>query len=305
MASRTHSTSAPGTDQSYNTVMFYLLIIVLLLPLVSSQLIPIPQYPQTLHLHYPNTPYIEPGDTLQILGISSPAHFPSSSPNTHLTHLMIDTKPLPILSTLHLPQNQTYTLLFLDLDVLYNNNTTITVILHWYQPDLISSDNNILIPSPHASNPPRKSATYIAPQPPANSHHRYLYLLYTQPPDYIFPDCFGHIFPRTVEARAGFDVRLFAEAAGLGTPLAGNWFYVRDEVSLPTGSGLSEGGVAILTTTSMRWVECASSSSSSSTYSSTTAAAAATHMISESPTGMASVMRYNQEESQVQAQIAL
>ncbi|OJJ69579.1 hypothetical protein ASPBRDRAFT_130876 [Aspergillus brasiliensis CBS 101740] len=283
-----------GTGWTYGVVGGIVgVVVLLLLHLVTSQIIPIPHYPQTLHLHYPNTPYIEPGDTLQIQ----------------------DTKPLPILSTHHLPQNQTYTILFLDLDVLYNNNTTATVILHWYQPDLISSDNNILIPNPHAPIPPRESATYIAPQPPANSHHRYLYLLYTQPPDYIFPDCFEHIFPPTVEARAGFDVRLFAEAAGLGTPLAGNWFYVRNEVSLPTGGVMGKGGVAIPTTTSMRWVECASRSSSSSRARSTTAATAAataavtTHTTAESPTGMASVMRYNQEESQVQAhahaQIAL
>ncbi|PYH69137.1 putative citrate synthase [Aspergillus vadensis CBS 113365] len=255
---------------------------------------PLPHYPQTLHLHYPNTPWIQPGDTLQIL----------------------DTKPLPILSTQHLPLHQTYTILFLDLDVLYNH-TTATVILHWYQPDLISYPNNsnILLPIPQM--PTRKPAAYIAPQPPTNSHHRYLYLLYTQPPNYTFPECFEHIFPPTAEARAGFDMKLFADAAGLGTPVAGNWFYVRNEVDLPTSSG-SEGGVATSTsistatktTTSMRWVECDFSSSSSSSISTSVfttstviaATTTTTHPPSDSPTETTLAMSNNMEESQAQAQ---
>ncbi|GLA83862.1 hypothetical protein AtubIFM56815_008069 [Aspergillus tubingensis] len=204
---------------------------------------------------------------------------------------MTDTKPLPILSTQHLPLHQTYTILFLDLDVLYNH-TTATVILHWYQPDLIPYPNNtnILLPNPQV--PTRKPAPYIAPQPPTNSHHRYLYLLYTQPPNYTFPGCFEHIFPPTAEARAGFDMKLFADAAGLGTPVAGNWFYVRNEVDLPTGSE-SEGGVA--TSTSMNMA--------TTTTSMSTAIAATTI---DSPTETTLAMSNNIiEESQVQAQARL
>ncbi|GFN21317.1 putative MFS efflux transporter [Aspergillus tubingensis] len=280
------------------TIMNYYLLISLLMPLASTQIIdPLPHYPQTLHLHYPNTPWIQPGDTLQIL----------------------DTKPLPILSTQQLPLHQTYIILFLDLDVLYNH-TTATVILHWYQPDLIPYPNNtnILLPNPQV--PTRKSAPYIGPQPPTNSHHRYLYLLYTQPPNYTFPECFEHIFPPTAEARAGFDMKLFVDAAGLGTPVAGNWFYVRNEVDLPTGSG-SEGGVAMstsmstatTTTTSMRWVECDLSSSSSSIgtsvlTTSTSIAATTTTTLppTDSPTETTLAMSNNFfEESQVQAQARL
>ncbi|RAK94057.1 citrate synthase [Aspergillus costaricaensis CBS 115574] len=277
-----------GTGWTYGlTIMNYYLLISLLIPLVSTQIIdPLPHYSQTLHLHYPNTPWIQPGDTLQIL----------------------DTKPLPILSTQHLPLHQTYIILFLDLDVLYNH-TTATVILHWYQPDLIPYPNNtnILLPNPQV--PTRKSAPYIGPQPPTNSHHRYLYLLYTQPSNYIFPECFEHIFPPTAEARAGFDMKLFADAAGLGTPVAGNWFYVRNEVDLPTGSE-SEGGVATstsmnmaTTTTSMRWVECDVSSSSTFVFTTSTAIAATTI---DSPKETTLAMSNNFiEEIQVQAQARL
>ncbi|PWY74901.1 citrate synthase [Aspergillus eucalypticola CBS 122712] len=289
-----------GTGWTYGTIMNYHLLISLLIRLITTQIIdPLPHYPQTLHLHYPNTPWIQPGDTLQILA-------------------------LPILSTQHLPLHQTYTILFLDLDVLYNH-TTATVILHWYQPDLIPYPNNTNILFPNPQVPTRKPAPYIAPQPPTNSHHRYLYLLYTQPPNYTFPECFEHILPPTAEARAGFDMKLFADAAGLGTPVAGNWFYVRNEVDLPTGSGSgSKGGVATstsmstatTTTTSMRWVECDLSSSSSSSSSistsvlTTSTAIAATTTTTHRPTDSRSettlAMSNNIiEESQVQAQARL
>lgn len=55
--------------------------------------------------------------------------------------------------------------------------------------------------------------------------------------------CFEHIFPSRVEARARFDMKLFADAAGMGAPpVAGDRFYVRNKVSLPTGSGIEGGG---------------------------------------------------------------
>ncbi|EHA28370.1 hypothetical protein ASPNIDRAFT_127140, partial [Aspergillus niger ATCC 1015] len=156
-----------------------------------------------LHLHYPNTPWILSGDTLQIL----------------------DKKPLPILSTIHLPQHQTYIILFPDLD-----------------PDLISPNNSsTIIPNPY--KPPRKPATYVAPQPPAE-------LSPPMPLPPVHPTTRLHL-PRMFRAhipthsRDTSRIRLetIADAAGMGAPpVAGNRFNVRNKVSLPTGSGI-EGGV--------------------------------------------------------------
>ncbi|RAL04653.1 putative citrate synthase [Aspergillus ibericus CBS 121593] len=220
-----------------------MILLLLIIGIATARIDPLlPTYQQILHLRYPLTPWVQPGDTL----------------------LMSDTHPLPTLSTLGLIPTETYLLLFLDLDVIYSHNST--VILHWYQPDLIFSNatppttdthtqtatpvpppplNNLNqepILTPHPSSPPTHTASYIPPQPPPHSHHRYVYLLYQQPPTYIFPTCFDYIFPPTAHARAGFDVRQFTAVAGLGGPVAGNYFFVLfDGGSSSGGMGMETG----------------------------------------------------------------
>ncbi|PYH93969.1 PEBP-like protein, partial [Aspergillus ellipticus CBS 707.79] len=196
--------------------------VLLFLALATAQIDPLPTYDQTLYLRYPNTRWVEPGEDL----------------------LMADTHPLPHLSTHGLSHTATYLLLFLDLDVVYGRDST--VILHWYQPDLLTlthnpnpnqhplllpttpeDDNTYLLPTPS----PLQNASYIPPRPPSHTHHRYVYLLFDQPRTYTFPACFSHIFPPTPAARAGFDAAQFVAAAGLGPPVAGNWFFVVSEDS--------------------------------------------------------------------------
>ncbi|KKK17691.1 hypothetical protein AOCH_000945 [Aspergillus ochraceoroseus] len=105
---------------------------------------------------------------------------------------MSDTHPLPELSSAGLNKNQTYLLLFVDLDVLYGS--TSTVVLHWYQPNMVIRRPQTPPPPPpprvsrRESEPPdgvlvnltSGGAEYIAPQPPRNTHHRYVYLLFHQ-----------------------------------------------------------------------------------------------------------------------------
>ncbi|KAL3497178.1 citrate synthase-like protein [Aspergillus germanicus] len=159
---------------------------------------------------------------------------------------MKHTHPLPQISRLGLDPRWTYLLTFVDLDVQYGD--TYTVILHWYQPNmrvshrenfwlepagLHTGDGEWVMPPPGLVNL-TSGAEYIAPQPPPHSHHRYVYLLFRQPRGYKFPDCFGHIFPKTVEARAGFDLQQFTDVAGLQFPVAGNYFYVDNSESVTT-----------------------------------------------------------------------
>ncbi|KAL2868055.1 putative citrate synthase [Aspergillus lucknowensis] len=187
--------------------------------LSAAQRGPLPLDLPILHLRYPNTPWVFPGDTL----------------------LMSDTHPLPRISRLGLNSNSTYLLLFVDLDVLYE--ATSTVILHWYQPDMMArhSESFWLEPAErveadgynkHALVNATSGAEYIAPQPPPDTHHRYVYLLFEQHAGYEFPGCFGHIFPATVKARAGFDTRQFIEVAGLRPPVAGNYFFVNNNEAM-------------------------------------------------------------------------
>lgn len=142
-----------------------------------------------------------------------------------------------------------------------------TVALHWYQPDMlcIMQDTGLL----DMANDKRISdeidgysnggilvnkslgAEYIAPRPPPFSHHRYVYLLFTQKGDYQFPQCYSHIFPQTATARAGFDIQQFVDVARLGAPVAGNYFIVEYD-----GPEIEPTATASPTTTWLRSILC-------------------------------------------------
>ncbi|CAK96801.1 hypothetical protein An09g03580 [Aspergillus niger] len=58
------------------------------------------------------------------------------------------------------------------------------------RPDLLQQQQQqYTLPQPTQSTQKTSNLT-SPPKPPPNCHHRYLYLLYTQPPEYIFPECF-------------------------------------------------------------------------------------------------------------------
>lgn len=71
-------------------------------------------------------------------------------------------------------------------------------------------------------------ASYMGPAPPAENPahaHRYVELLYEQPAGaaaFAVPSSMRS----AVQGRIGFDVVAFAKAAGLGEPLAANYFNV-------------------------------------------------------------------------------
>ncbi|OJJ46041.1 hypothetical protein ASPZODRAFT_25932 [Penicilliopsis zonata CBS 506.65] len=162
-----------------------------------------------------------------------------------------DTVLPPQISTAGLPCPHRFIIFCIDIDVVLESNAT--VILHWYQPDMTTNCSNSHLSPKHeiAAVSSSKSAAYIGPQPPAGASHRYVFLAFQQPDHYVFPDCFDHIFPKTVEARAGFDIQLFSRVAGLPPPVAGNYIVVgSDELTTTTTATQS------VTTTSMRDVRC-------------------------------------------------
>ncbi|KAL4771551.1 citrate synthase [Aspergillus nidulans var. acristatus] len=172
-----------------------------------AQINPLPPGLPILELRYPGTPWVLPGSTLA----------------------MSDTHPLPQISTWGLNPNSTYLLVFVDLDVQYGEMST--VILHWYQANMVVHHDKpwLELGSPGKGPYGKHPAEYIAPQPPPNTHHRYVYLAFEQHEQYTFPDCFAHIFPKTMDARAGFDLRQFVEVTGLQRPVAGNYFFVNND----------------------------------------------------------------------------
>ncbi|CAL5867125.1 uncharacterized protein PFLUO_LOCUS1337 [Penicillium psychrofluorescens] len=167
---------------------------------------------QQLQVRYPGEIWVWPGMTLDVQ----------------------DTKTVPEIGHASLHCGTRYLILFLDLDVMIPGTAIQTVVLHWYQPDLIlncteTNSPGHLVPSDGSGGPSSPIAEYIGPQPPLGSHHRYVYLLYVQPLKYRFPACFSHIPPENMAARAGFDVRQFMQAAGLDVPLAVTYFFGRNE----------------------------------------------------------------------------
>ncbi|KAJ5593717.1 hypothetical protein N7537_010621 [Penicillium hordei] len=190
---------------------------------------------QQLQIRYPGGQWMTPGMELDIR----------------------QTSVIPEISSMNLQCNKKYMIFFIDLDAILPGTRIQSVILHWYQPNLMidctkPSPPSSLVPGQDHGDKHRPAASYIAPRAPPNTHHRYVYLLFGQPPAYQFPDCFSHVFPETVSARAGFDIREFVQAAGLDPPIGMNYFI---------GShGPAEGETTTMpqspTTTSFRSVDC-------------------------------------------------
>ncbi|OQE06387.1 hypothetical protein PENVUL_c018G01925 [Penicillium vulpinum] len=172
-----------------------------------------------------------------------------------------ETSVIPELSSMNLRCNQKYITVFIDLDAILPGTRIQSVILHWYQPNLMidctkPKTPSILVPGDDHGDNHHSAASYIAPRAPPNTHHRYVYLLFAQPPGYKFPECFSHVFPETVSARAGFDVRGFIQAAGLNPPIAMNYFIGRHEPTEGETTTMPHGA----TTTSFRSVDCPTTS---------------------------------------------
>ena len=101
--------------------------------------------------------------------------------------------------------------------------------LHWLQPGLTFSDGS------KAALTQPATVNYQRPTPPNYSvPHRYTFFLYTQPSDFAVPTSPVDftIFNATKQtARASFDVEQFAREAGLGQPLAANYFFCGNQTT--------------------------------------------------------------------------
>ena len=122
-------------------------------------------------------------------------------------------------------------------------------LLHWYQPDLLvdTRTSGFLL-----RNFTDAGAPYVGPQPNAGPSHSYVVLLFRQPPDYKFPECFNSIFPLSIEARRGFDINLFIKISGLEEPFAANYFTSQHPDSRVTSTWLSHAPCATQTCSDRR-----------------------------------------------------
>ncbi|EHY54130.1 hypothetical protein ABEF92_008286 [Exophiala dermatitidis] len=197
------------------------------------------------------------------------------------------------------PKGSTATLTFMlfmvDQDVATDNSNGRQQLLHFFQPNL-SGGSEVLFADQDADNfTSVPAASYIPPSPPAgDGPHRYTLLLYSQPQDFQVPNSFQDFFATKNSVRVGWDMAGFAEAAGLGEPVAANWFRVQNGDSTGTTGAVSsssaasatatggggEGGVGTATTAST-----VSTSSAKLTFSIVSTSSAASSMGASSGTG--------------------
>ncbi len=181
----------------------------------------------------------------------------------------------------------------IDEDVDTGNGPRVQL-LHYFQPNLVGINHELSV-QPSARNATTAvGAEYIPPTPPGGDiAHRYSVLLYPQPEGFTVPEAFASFSPPAdVNARYPFNMSGFAGAAGLGQPVAANWFRVINETSTETGSSTVSGTASItstasgsavtasaVTTTSAATGTPASSASSSATASASSSATGAAGLV--------------------------
>ncbi|MDI1484872.1 MAG: hypothetical protein OHK93_000006 [Ramalina farinacea] len=137
---------------------------------------------------------------------------------------------------------ESFFLIMLDLDIAVNA-TFRTTLVQWMAQGLVNegSSQNLSAASTEQDS---IIAPYISPNPMAGTgKHRYLILLFAQPPQFQFPEAFDYLNRPTNETlRAALNVTKFAAAAGLGE-LVGATYWLEQSVNAtsngttgPTGS---------------------------------------------------------------------
>jgi hypothetical protein len=148
----------------------------------------------------------------------------------------------------------------IDQDVNTGNGPRVEL-LHLFQPNLVGIDHELTV-VPNAQNATTAvGAQYVTPTPPGgDGAHRYNLLLYVQPEGFTVPQAYASFSPPAdINARYPFNMSGFAAAAGLGQPVAGNWFRVVNDTTADSGSSTATDGGASATTTSASFTATTSS----------------------------------------------
>ena len=122
----------------------------------------------------------------------------------------------------------------LDPDASYPQNPTNRWIIHWWQAGLTKSTsqvNQTSIGGTALVNSSAPAVAYRRPRPPTNSSaHRYIQYLFEQPANFQVPEAYSG-FGGSNSSKFPFES--FVTAAGLGNPVAANYFYCSNETSVP------------------------------------------------------------------------
>jgi phosphatidylethanolamine-binding protein (PEBP) family uncharacterized protein len=91
--------------------------------------------------------------------------------------------------------------------------------LHWLSPNVDLSGEKAIVPTTSSN-----MVKYFQPSPPAGDPpHRYTFLLYAQPNNFTIPPKYASLQMSVL----GFDLDVFATAAGLGQPKAATFMQVQ------------------------------------------------------------------------------
>jgi len=128
----------------------------------------------------------------------------------------LETTPEPNFSItrelLYNPSTTKYTLIMADPDAPNPAAPILKDFLHWIvsdvQPQCITTQKRKTV------------APYMLPTPLSVAEHRYTFLVYRQPPNYLPPPSLNYL----PGARAGFDLNAYVKEAKLEGPIGGNYY---------------------------------------------------------------------------------
>jgi phosphatidylethanolamine-binding protein (PEBP) family uncharacterized protein len=183
----------------------------------AAKLVPdlVPQFKPTLEVHVDyNGQAVDFGNTFNTLGRPALQIDPGPIETRLIPH--IETTPEPNFSItrelLHNPSTTKYTLILADPDAPGPEAPILKDFLHWIvsdvQPKCITTQKRKTV------------APYMLPTPLSVAEHRYTFLVYRQPPNYIPPPSLNYL----PGARAGFDLNAYVKEAKLEGPVGGNYY---------------------------------------------------------------------------------
>jgi len=130
--------------------------------------------------------------------------------------------------------NGEYILFMVDPDARYPEDPQLRFIVHWWQAGLTKSStagNSTSDEGTALVNTTAPMVSYHRPQPPPDSAaHRYIQYLFEQPDDYMVPAAYSGYNDQNI---TNFPFEQLIADAGLGEPVAANYFYASNQTAVP------------------------------------------------------------------------
>jgi len=155
------------------------------------------------------------------------------------------TQNQPMIGLTGIDSSGTFIFVMMDLDVPSRTaNGTRQTLLHCMNTGFKATARRVTNSTVLLASSDTGPAPYVGPSPPAETPphgHRYVQILFQQPANFAVPASQS----AAVSSRLGFDLQSFMTAAGLGMPVAANFFVVVGSPSqAPSSSASASAGTA-------------------------------------------------------------